>query len=126
MSTAEFILEIVKVMVPVLTGLLVLVAKGVGTLWERKQKLTANDFIFVSAIAVFGFLSFGCWAGALAGAVINSTGGSGTIYWFGLTANEALSWAREFLTFAYNFFVVVAALSGGYYLSLLPQVKDAK
>jgi hypothetical protein len=116
---AEYILEIVKVMVPVLTGFLVVVAKGIATQWDRKVELGKSDFIWVGAIAFAGFTSFGCWAGALSGGLIYKSGGDGTILGIGVTTDEAIALSRLFVQFAYNSFVLAVALSGIYYISLI-------
>lgn len=118
MQTEQFILEVVKVMIPVLTGFLVLVAKAVGIYWRVKTRISQRDIVFVSLIAACGLVSFGFWAGALAGAMISISGEGGQMYWFAVDNSEALLWARRFIAYAYNFFVITVLVSGVYYLLL--------
>lgn len=122
MQTSEFILEIVKVMIPVLTGLLAITARGIGAQWQKKSILDRVDYLLVILIAGFGLLSFGFWSGALAGAVINSAGQSSKLFFITVSAEDALLLGRECLAYGYNTFVITAGLSGYYYLRLLRSV----
>lgn len=120
MGTEEFILEVAKLMTTVLTGFLVIVASAVGRIWSSKSALKKYDYIWVTIISSLGLLSFGCWAGALAGAMIYTTGEGGKILLRTLSdAEEALAAARNYVGWAYTLFVITVIVSGIYYLFLL-------
>lgn len=119
METEEFILEVTKLMTTVLTGFLVILAGALKGMWPPKSDLRNRDYIWVSAIGSFGLLSFGCWAGALAGAMISTTGGSGRILFRTMSSEQALAAAREYVGYAYSLFVITVIASGIYYLLLL-------
>ena len=124
MGTEEFILEVTKVMTTVLTGFLVIVASAIGKMWSSKSVLKNRDYIWVTTICALGLLSFGCWAGALAGAMISTTGGSGRILLKTLSSPEALAAAQRYVGLAYSFFVMTVIVSGLYYLLLLRTKKN--
>lgn len=120
METEEFILEVTKVMIPVLTGLLLLAVKAISPYWKIKRSPQREDFLWVGVISLVAFLSFGCWAGALAGAMIHTTNGVGSIIpWFDVSSDEALKQAREFVSWAYSFFVFSVFITGAYYFRLV-------
>lgn len=118
MGTEEFILEVTKLMTTVLTGFLVIFASAVGKIWSSKIALKRLDYISVFIISSLGLLSFGCWAGALAWAMIYTTGEDGTVF-IELCAKDALGAARAYVSFAYGLFVFTVIVSGIYYLHLL-------
>lgn len=119
MRTEEFILEVTKLMTTVLTGFLVIVASAIGGRWSSKTPPSNCDYAWVTAISALGLLSFGCWAGALAGAMISTTKEGGTILLWHLSSTEALVAARHYVAWAYSFFVFTVIFSGIYYLNLL-------
>jgi hypothetical protein len=85
-------------------------------MWFSKSALRNRDYIWVTVISSFGLLSFGCWAGALAGAMIATTGGSGRILLKAMSSEQALAAAREYVGYAYSLFVITVIASGIYYL----------
>lgn len=119
MGTEEFILEVTKLMTTVLTGFLVIFASAVGRIWSSKSALKKLDYISVFIISSLGLLSFGCWAGALAWAMIYTTGKGGKVFKEVCTAEDALGAAQAYVGFAYNLFVFTVIVSGIYYLCLL-------
>ena len=120
MLTEEFILEVTKVMIPVLTGFLFLSVKAISPYWKIKRSPQRKDFLWVGAISILAFLSFGCWAGALAGAMIHTTNGPGSIIpWAEVSSEEALKQARVYVACAYSFFVFSVFVTGAYYFSLI-------
>ncbi|MGB3136402.1 MAG: hypothetical protein WBB18_06320 [Nodosilinea sp.] len=123
MGTEEFILEVTKLMTTVLTGFLVILANAVGRIWSSRSALKKSDYIGVAVISLSGLLSFGCWAGALAGAMIYTTGKGGTILFKTLPdAEKALAASQSYVGLAYSLFVFTVIASGVYYLFLLRTV----
>ncbi|WP_133297377.1 hypothetical protein [Motiliproteus coralliicola] len=123
-ETAKFILEVVKVMIPVLTGLLAISASGIGRAWVQKRSISTIDLICVSIVALLGIFSFVSWATALAGAMIYTTNKASNLVLLGeITALEALDIARLAVRWGYTFLVSTAFISGFYYLFLLSQQK---
>jgi len=120
LATEEFILEVTKVMIPVLTGFLLLAVKAISPYWKIKRSPQRTDFLWVGVISLMAFLSFGCWAGALAGAMIHTANESGSIIpWREVSSEEALKQARAYVEWAYSFFVCSVFITGGYYFSLV-------
>ena len=119
METEVFILEVTRLMIPVLTGFLVIVASAIGRIWTAKADISRWDYVGVTTISFCGLLSFGCWAGALAGAMIYTTGKSGSILFKTLTSDQNLVAAQNYVGHAYSLFVITVIASGIYYLFLL-------
>ncbi|MBE9067188.1 hypothetical protein IQ260_11025 [Leptolyngbya cf. ectocarpi LEGE 11479] len=96
--TIDLIFEAVGIMVPVITGYLVVFVGGVGTLWEISTKrLVKINWRLVGVTLLLGLLSLGTFAGAM------HFGLSAT-----LDASEAetkLLDARWCLAIGYNIFV---------------------
>lgn len=121
METEKFILDVAKVMIPVLTGFLAVAVKAISPYWKKQPKPKKQDLAYVSVIGILAFLSFGCWAGALAGAMISTSEQSGSILCGVLSAQEALLAAREYVGYAYSLFVATVLVTGAYYFVLLSQ-----
>ena len=112
------IIEVVKIMIPVLTGFLVIFGKAIDVKW-KELGATKKDIYIVLAIGIVGFLSFGCWAGALANVVIAMSGEDSCILLIHIENSKAPLYARKFVGMAYNLFVTTVALSAWYYISMV-------
>jgi hypothetical protein len=67
-TTIELVFDAVGVMIPVVTGFLVLFAGSVGKLWEREREKKDTQVAWKTAVlvAVIELLAMGFFAGAMA------------------------------------------------------------
>jgi hypothetical protein len=112
--TVELVFQAVSVMVPVVTGYLILFVGAMGRLWElSSERRLRLAWRFAGFTVIAGLLSLGCWAGAMAGGIIFSTGENSHPWWLlgkKITPVEALWLSRQFLSFGYSMFIVSAIL----------------
>ena len=104
--TINLIFEAVGIMVPVITGYLVVFVGGVGTLWEVSTKRFVKiNWRLVCVTLLLGLLSLGTFAGAM------HFGLAATLH--PNAADEKLLYARWCLAIGYDIFVS-SLIAGAY------------
>ena len=109
-ETVELIFQVVSIMVPVVTGYLVLFVGAIGRLWElSSERQLRLAWRFISFTVVAGVLSLACWAGAMATGIMFSTGEyfhPWWLLWQKISPEQALRLSRHFLSFGYSLFIL--------------------
>jgi Na+-driven multidrug efflux pump len=106
-TTVELVFHAVGVMIPVVTGFLVLFAGSVGKLRERSRKEKDARVVWKTAVlvALIELLAIGFFAGAMALGIIYSTGEPETLFRMKYSPAEALVNARRFVGYGYISFI---------------------
>ncbi|WP_196159352.1 hypothetical protein [Reinekea sp. G2M2-21] len=125
---ANYLINIVQVMIPVLTGVLVIGVKGITEQWDKLDVLDRNiDFGAVCGIALLGVVALGLWAGVM-GYGFAFLSENGHVSPFPLPStdsfSEAFYFARTTVAAAYILTVTTAIVTGIYYLHLHIRVKS--
>ncbi|NEP16130.1 MAG: hypothetical protein F6J97_04410 [Leptolyngbya sp. SIO4C1] len=112
--TVDLIFQAVSVMVPVVTGYLLLFVGAMGKLWELSmQKRLKVAWRLAGYTLLAGVLSLGCWAGAMAGGIMFSTGRSLRPWWLLrqlVTPEKALELSAQYLSAGYTLFILSIVL----------------
>ena len=109
-ETVELVFQVVSIMVPVVTGYLVLFVGAIGRLWElSRDRQLRLAWRFIGFTVVAGVLSLICWAGAMATGIMFSTGESFRPWWLlwqKIFPQQALRLSRHFLSAGYSLFIL--------------------
>jgi hypothetical protein len=112
--TVELIFRAVNVMLPVVTGYLVLFVGAIGKLWQLSEEYNLIiRWNMANFTIITGIFSLGCFAGAMAFGIIFSTGENSKPWWLcrkHITPKKALSFSRQFLSFGYSIFILSVIL----------------
>lgn len=112
--TIELVFQAVNVMVPVVTGYLILFVGAIGRLWELSSERSLRlNWRFAGFTVITGILSLGCWAGAMAFGIMWSIGKNSRPWWLlckTITPKEALYFSRHLLGFGYSMFILSVIL----------------
>ena len=132
LETVKLIFDAVKVMIPVLTGFLVVFVGAVGKLWDMSRKPPGSEDIRISwvtagLVVVVGVWGLGFWAGAMEFGIKYVVGGPQS-FWlvFQDIPTPKLLWlARQFNKWGYRLFIVSVSLAGVFcYMIVRPRHRD--
>lgn len=112
-STIGLIKDAVSIMIPVITGFIVLFGAALGKLWDKKRADTTMIFSWAPSIisVLCSVLSLWLCFGAMGLCIKASTGDNHSLFWglHDLNTKELVNYARYYLMAAYDIFSVSIA-----------------
>lgn len=121
-STIGLIKDAVSIMIPVITGFIVLVGASLGKLWDKTRVDTTIIIYWIPSIILIlcSVLSLWLCFGAMGLCIKASTGDAHDLLWFhDLNSKELATYARYYLMAAYDVFSVSIAFAVLFFIRII-------
>lgn len=112
-NSIEIVKDFVTILVPIVTGYIVLFSGAIGKMWleHRKDLARANLVIIFAGLSVIvGILSISCCLGVMSLLLKATYGSEQSTFWKGvLNSKELVEYAHEYLMIGWQIFVLSIA-----------------